>query len=133
MSLPAPFIHRPVRTSLVMAAIFLAGLLRFRPITMTTPAALLTGLPLMLDRGAGSEFRNPLGVAMVGGLLLSQALTLYTTPVVYLYLDALQRWLAPGRRARACAGTAHGCCRGGRCKHFDGQHAVAAGAVVVKT
>ncbi len=106
MSLSAPFIHRPVGTSLVMAAIFLAGLLRFRPIMMTTPAALLTGLPLMLDRRAGSEFRNPLGVAMVGGLLLSQALTLYTTPVVYLYLDALQRWLAPGRRA--CAGAAHG-------------------------
>jgi len=83
-----------------LAAIRQACLLRFRPIMMTTVAALLTGLPLMLDRGAGSEFRNPLGVAMVGGLLLSQALTLYTTPVVYLYLDALQRRLAPGRRAR---------------------------------
>jgi hypothetical protein len=103
MSLPAPFIRRPVGTSLVMAAIFLACLLRFRPIMMTTPAALLTGLPPMLDRGAASEFRNPVGVAMVGGLLLSQALTLYTTPVVYLYLDALQRWLAPGRRARVPA------------------------------
>jgi hydrophobe/amphiphile efflux-1 (HAE1) family protein len=83
-----------------LAAIRQACLLRFRPIMMTTLAALLTGLPLMLDRGAGSEFRNPLGVAMVGGLLLSQVLTLYTTPVVYLYLDALQRRLAPGRRAR---------------------------------
>jgi Cu/Ag efflux pump CusA len=61
-------------------------------------AALLSGLPLMLSAGAGSEFRRPLGFAMVGGLLLSQVLTLYTTPVVYLYLDRLQRWLSPKRR-----------------------------------
>ena len=65
---------------------------------MTTMAALLAGLPLMLAPGAGSEFRRPLGFAMVGGLLLSQVLTLYTTPVVYLYLDRLQRWLSPKRR-----------------------------------
>jgi hydrophobe/amphiphile efflux-1 (HAE1) family protein len=77
-----------------------ACLLRFRPIMMTTAAALLSGLPLMLGRGAGSELRQPLGYAMVGGLLLSQALTLYTTPVVYLYLDGLQHALAPKRRAK---------------------------------
>jgi multidrug efflux pump subunit AcrB len=65
---------------------------------MTTMAALLSGLPLMLSNGAGSELRKPLGVAMVGGLILSQLLTLYTTPVIYLYLDALQRRLAPAPR-----------------------------------
>lgn len=75
-----------------------ACLLRFRPIMMTTAAALLSGLPLMLGRGAGSELRQPLGYAMVGGLLLSQALTLYTTPVIYLYLDKLQHALAPRKR-----------------------------------
>jgi hydrophobe/amphiphile efflux-1 (HAE1) family protein len=80
-------------------AIRQACLLRFRPILMTTMAALLTGLPLMLGHGAGSELRRPLGFAMVGGLALSQILTLYTTPVVYLYLDRLQHWLAP-RRSR---------------------------------
>ncbi len=74
-----------------------ACLLRFRPILMTTMAALLSGLPLMLENGAGSELRKPLGFAMVGGLLLSQILTLYTTPVIYLYLDRLQHWLAPQR------------------------------------
>jgi multidrug efflux pump subunit AcrB len=77
-----------------------ACLLRFRPILMTTMAALLSGLPLMLEHGAGSELRAPLGLSMVGGLLLSQVLTLYTTPVIYLYLDQLQHWLAPSRRAR---------------------------------
>ena len=78
-------------------AIRQACLLRFRPILMTTMAAMLGGLPLMLGSGAGSELRKPLGFAMVGGLLLSQVLTLYTTPVIYLYLDKLQRWLAPRR------------------------------------
>ncbi len=78
-------------------AIRQACLLRFRPILMTTMAALLSGLPLMLSSGAGSEFRRPLGFAMVGGLIFSQALTLYTTPVVYLYLDRLQHWLSPRR------------------------------------
>jgi multidrug efflux pump subunit AcrB len=80
-------------------AIRQACLLRFRPIMMTTMAALLSGLPLMLGNGAGSELRRPLGTAMVGGLLLSQALTLYTTPVIYLYLDRLQHWLAPRRHS----------------------------------
>ncbi len=80
-------------------AIRQACLLRFRPILMTTMAAMLGGLPLMLGSGAGSELRKPLGFAMVGGLLLSQILTLYTTPVIYLYLDRLQRWLAPRRRS----------------------------------
>jgi hydrophobe/amphiphile efflux-1 (HAE1) family protein len=80
-----------------LEAIREACLLRFRPILMTTMAALLSGLPLMLGTGAGSELRRPLGFTMVGGLLLSQVLTLYTTPVVYLYLDKLQHWLSPRR------------------------------------
>jgi hydrophobe/amphiphile efflux-1 (HAE1) family protein len=75
------------------AAIREACLLRFRPIMMTTMATLLSGLPLMLGTGSGSELRQPLGYAMVGGLVLSQMLTLFTTPVVYLYLDRLQSWL----------------------------------------
>ena len=81
-------------------AIHQACLLRFRPILMTTMAAMLSGLPLMLENGAGSELRKPLGFAMVGGLLLSQVLTLYTTPVIYLYLDRLQHWLAPSGSRR---------------------------------
>ncbi len=71
-----------------------ACLLRFRPITMTTMTALLSGLPLMFGHGSGSELRQPLGYAMVGGLALSQLLTLFTTPVIYLYLDRLQDWLS---------------------------------------
>jgi HAE1 family hydrophobic/amphiphilic exporter-1 len=84
-----------------------ACLLRFRPIMMTTMAALLGGVPLMLGHGTGAEIRQPLGFAMVGGLIVSQALTLYTTPVVYLYLDRVQSWLTrrrpSGKREEAYA------------------------------
>jgi multidrug efflux pump len=76
-------------------AIYEACLLRFRPIMMTTMAALLAGLPLALGTGFGSELRRPLGIAMVGGLLLSQALTLYTTPVIYIFFDNLAHRFAP--------------------------------------
>jgi multidrug efflux pump len=72
-------------------AIYHASLLRFRPILMTTMAALLGALPLMLGRGTGSELRHPLGITIVGGLILSQLLTLFTTPVIYLYFDRLER------------------------------------------
>ena len=91
-------------------AIRQAALLRFRPIMMTTFAALLGGVPLMLGTGTGSEIRQPLGYAMVGGLIVSQALTLFTTPVIYLYLDGLSERLkgwrgflpsGAGRRAKA--------------------------------
>jgi hydrophobe/amphiphile efflux-1 (HAE1) family protein len=74
-------------------AIHEACLLRFRPIMMTTMAALFGGLPLAIGFGAGSELRRPMGVAIVGGLLVSQALTLYTTPVIYLYLERFSRWM----------------------------------------
>src|SRR6202020_56910 len=75
-------------------AIYQACLLRFRPIMMTTMAALLGGLPLALGRGTGSELRRPLGITIVGGLIVSQALTLFTTPVVYLFFDRLRGRLA---------------------------------------
>jgi multidrug efflux pump len=75
-------------------AVFQACLLRFRPIMMTTMAALLGGLPLALGSGTGSELRRPLGIAIVGGLIVSQALTLFTTPVIYLYMDRLNNWIS---------------------------------------
>jgi multidrug efflux pump len=83
-------------------AIYEACLLRFRPIMMTTMAALLGGLPLALGTGMGSELRKPLGITIVGGLIVSQALTLYTTPVVYLYFDRFAQRLSR-RRARIAA------------------------------
>jgi multidrug efflux pump len=73
-------------------SIFEACLLRFRPILMTTLAAMLGALPLALGNGVGSELRRPLGITIIGGLAVSQLLTLYTTPVVYLYFDRLQHW-----------------------------------------
>ena len=73
-------------------AIFQACLLRFRPILMTTMAAIFGAVPLVLSNGTGSELRRPLGITIVGGLIMSQMLTLYTTPVVYLYLDRLSLW-----------------------------------------
>jgi multidrug efflux pump subunit AcrB len=73
-------------------AIYEACLLRFRPILMTTAAAMLGAVPLALGTGTGSELRRPLGITIIGGLIVSQLLTLYTTPVVYLYLDSLHRW-----------------------------------------
>jgi multidrug efflux pump subunit AcrB len=83
------------------AAIFEAATLRFRPIMMTTMAALLGGVPLALGHGTGAEIRQPLGLAMIGGLLVSQFLTLYTTPVVYLALDPLRRRRATGAAGRS--------------------------------
>jgi multidrug efflux pump len=85
-------------------AIYEACLLRFRPIMMTTMAAMLGGVPLAIGGGAGSELRRPLGITIVGGLIVSQMLTLYTTPVIYLYLDRLRlAWsrvrLFPARRS----------------------------------
>jgi multidrug efflux pump subunit AcrB len=80
-------------------SIYQACLLRFRPIMMTTMAALLGALPLALQHGEGSELRRPMGIAIVGGLLLSQFITLYTTPVVYLYLDRLGHWCRRWREA----------------------------------
>jgi multidrug efflux pump len=82
-------------------AIFEACLMRFRPIMMTTVAALFAAVPLMIGMGEGSEFRQPLGIAIFGGLILSQILTLYTTPVVYLYLDRLRHWSRRRRQGRA--------------------------------
>ena len=79
-------------------SIYKACLLRFRPIMMTTAAALFGALPLALENGTGSELRRPLGVAIVGGLLLSQVLTLYTTPVIYLYMDRLGQWITARRK-----------------------------------
>ena len=82
-------------------AIYQACLLRFRPILMTTMAALFGALPLMLGTGTGSELRHPLGISIVGGLMVSQVLTLFTTPVIYLSFDRLARAVRARRRARS--------------------------------
>jgi multidrug efflux pump len=79
-------------------AVHEACLLRFRPIMMTTFAALFGSMPIAFGQGAGSELRRPLGIAIVGGLFVSQWLTLYTTPVIYLYLERLVRWQGGGAR-----------------------------------
>ena len=97
-------------------SILKACLLRFRPIMMTTMAALLGGLPLALGTGTGSELRRPLGITIVGGLIVSQALTLFTTPVVYLFFDRLRG---------AVEGRVKG--RGGRRAVHVGQPAAVAG------
>jgi len=88
-------------------AIYRACLMRFRPIMMTTLAAMFGALPLALGYGDGAELRRPLGISIVGGLLLSQLLTLYTTPVVYLYLDRMRLWVQRRRRQRPDTAPAH--------------------------
>jgi multidrug efflux pump len=85
-------------------AIYDACLLRFRPIMMTTLAALLGAVPLAVTTGSGAELRQPLGISIVGGLIFSQVLTLYTTPVVYIYLDRFRLWLRSLSRHRGGAG-----------------------------
>jgi multidrug efflux pump subunit AcrB len=84
-------------------SIYRACTLRFRPILMTTMAALLGAVPMMLGTGVGSEIRQPLGYAIVGGLAVSQILTLYTTPVIYIYFDKLQSWMMRGRKKKQTA------------------------------
>ena len=86
-------------------AIYQACLLRFRPILMTTMAAVLGALPLMLGTGTGSELRHPLGISIVGGLMVSQVLTLFTTPVIYLWFDRLSRPVCRRARRSGEAGT----------------------------
>jgi hydrophobe/amphiphile efflux-1 (HAE1) family protein len=88
------------------ASIYKACMLRFRPILMTTMAALLGAVPMMLGTGTGSEIRQPLGYAIVGGLAVSQILTLYTTPVIYIYFDQLQSWMMRGRKKKPVSGHA---------------------------
>jgi multidrug efflux pump len=88
-------------------------MLRFRPILMTTMAALLGALPLMLSWGVGSELRRPLGIAMVGGLIFSQLLTIFTTPVIYLYFDRAALRVKKWRERRSAAG-------GGQERHDEG-------------
>jgi len=116
-------------------SIYQACLLRFRPIMMTTAAALLGALPLALETGSGSELRRPLGTSIVGGLLLSQFLTLYTTPVIYLYLDRLGAWFEQRRHGGRIAqaelplkatsdweGPSHATAAFRRGEHHNGEH-----------
>jgi multidrug efflux pump len=81
-------------------AIYQASLLRFRPIIMTTMAAMLGGVPLAFGTGIGSELRRPLGISLIGGLIMSQALTLYTTPVIYIFFDKLGHLFRRGQKPR---------------------------------
>ena len=90
-----------------LEAIYQACLLRFRPIVMTTTAALFGPLPLIMSTGMGAELRHPLGITIVGGLIFSQILTLYTTPVVYLYFDRLREWWESRRRTSDSSCTNH--------------------------
>jgi multidrug efflux pump subunit AcrB len=87
-------------------SIYQACLLRFRPIMMTSTSALLGGLPLALAAGTGAELRRPLGISIVGGLMVSQVLTLYTTPVIYLYMDRLRLAFVKHKQARHATGEA---------------------------
>jgi len=89
-------------------AIYQASLLRFRPIMMTTMAALLGAVPLALGTGTGAELRRPLGITIIGGLIFSQVLTLFTTPVIYLQFDKLHRWLTSRRTSRVHEPAAEG-------------------------
>jgi multidrug efflux pump len=89
-------------------AIYGACLLRFRPIMMTTAAALFGALPLAIGMGDGGELRQPLGIAIIGGLIVSQMLTLYTTPVIYLYLDRFSLWLRAIRGGDTSTAAPHG-------------------------
>ena len=107
-------------------AIYEACLLRFRPIMMTTMAALLGGIPLAFGTGIGSELRRPLGIAMVGGLLLSQVLTLYTTPVIYIFFDNLGHRFSRNGKARRHTGSASRNRRGTR-EHLRAIHPSASG------
>jgi multidrug efflux pump subunit AcrB len=95
-------------------AIYEACMLRFRPIVMTTMAALLGALPLALGRGIGSELRRPLGITIIGGLIVSQLLTLYTTPVVYIYLDRIGLWWRRGHGASTIVSVPSLCLASGR-------------------
>jgi NodT family efflux transporter outer membrane factor (OMF) lipoprotein len=94
-------------------AIYHACILRFRPILMTTLAAMFGALPLAIGTGVGSEMRKPLGITIVGGLIMSQILTLYTTPIIYLYLDRLRLWVGRLRKPRRSVALAHAAQQGG--------------------